>query len=186
MKNLRTRTWAEIHLDRLEHNYHALRTMTPNSKFTGLVKANAYGHGAVPIAKKLEELGADYLAVACLDEAVELRDGGVKAPIIILGNTEPAFTRELVELNLTQTVYDLALAKEFSARAQETGKKLRCHLKVDTGMSRLGILWDGTGENTDTLVEMCRLPGLEWEGIFTHFADADTSPEYSQMQIERY
>lgn len=186
MKNLRTRTWAEIHLDRLEHNYYALRALAPNSKFTGLVKANAYGHGAVPVAKKLEALGADYLAVACLDEAVELRDGGIKAPIIILGNTEPVFTRELIERSLTQTVYDLTLAEEFSARARELGKQLRCHLKVDTGMSRLGILWDGTRQSIDTLERMYRLPGLEWEGIFTHFADADSSPEYSRMQADSF
>lgn len=186
MKNLRTRTWAEIHLDRLEYNYHALRRLAPESRFTGLVKANAYGHGAVPVAKKLEELGADYLAVACLDEAVELRDGGIKTPIIILGNTDPVFTRELIERRLTQTVYDMALAEAFSARAQEMGKQLRCHLKVDTGMSRLGILWDGTACSIDTLEGMCRLPGLEWEGIFTHFADADSSPEYSRMQVDGF
>lgn len=188
MNDLQKRTWAEIHLDRLEHNYRALRAKAPNSKFTGLVKANAYGHGAIPVAKKLEELGADYLAVACIDEAIELRDAGIISPIIILGNTDPAYTKELVDHNVTQTVYDADLAREFSAQAQRLGKTLRCHLKVDTGMSRLGILCDEQSAriSIDILEQMYRLPNLEWEGIFMHFADADTCPEYSQMQIQRF
>lgn len=188
MNDLQKRTWAEIHLDRLESNYRALRATAPGCKFVGLVKANAYGHGAVPVAKKLEALGADYLAVACLDEALELRRGGVQAPVIILGNTPPEYTRELMEHRITQTVYDLSLAKEFSRRALEKGGRLRCHLKVDTGMSRLGILCDEAhlACGVDTLEEMYRLPGLEAEGIFMHFADADSCPPYSEMQIRRF
>ena len=117
MNDLQKRTWAEIHLDRLEENYRALRALAPRSKFAGLVKANAYGHGAVPVAQRLERLGADYLAVACLDEAGELRGAGVTAPILILGNTPPEYTGELLEHHITQTVYDPAQAREFSQRA---------------------------------------------------------------------
>ena len=84
-----TRTWAEIDLDALAHNYRLLRGLAPQAKFLGLVKANAYGHGAVPVAKKLEALGADMLAVACLDEAVELREAGIVIPILCLGQTPP-------------------------------------------------------------------------------------------------
>ena len=95
------RTWAEVSLDRLAHNYHALRGLTPyGTKFMGLVKADAYGHGAVPIAQKLEELGADYLGVACLAEAVELRQAGVQTPILILGGTPAAYAAELVGITL--------------------------------------------------------------------------------------
>lgn len=182
------RTWAEVYLDRLAHNYHALRARAPQSKFVGLVKANAYGHGAVPVAKKLEELGTDYLAVACLDEALELREAEVKAPIIILGYTPAAYTSELIEHQITQTVYNLELAKEFSDAAMALGKRLRCHLKADTGMSRLGVLCtkETMTAAADELEAMYRLPGLEVEGLFQHFADADTCPEYSLMQIERY
>lgn len=182
------RTWAEIHLDRLAHNYSQLRKRAPQSEFVGLVKANAYGHGAVPVAKKLEDLGAEYLAVACLDEALELREAGIKAPIMILGYTPVEYTSDLIAQRITQTVYDLELAKGFSEAALALGKRLRCHLKADTGMSRLGVLCnEGTMEAAaDELEEMYRLPGLEVEGLFQHFADADTCPEYSLMQIERY
>ena len=182
------RTWAEIHLDRLAHNYRLLRERAPHSKFVGLVKANAYGHGAVPVAKKLEALGADYLAVACLDEAEQLRDAGIKCPILVLGYTPVEYTNELIDNDITQTVYSLEVAKGFSDAAMKLGKKLRCHLKADTGMSRLGVLC--TLENLDAAADeleaMYRQPGLEVEGLFQHFADADTCPEYSLMQIERY
>jgi alanine racemase len=188
MNDLQKRTWAEIHMDRLEKNYRALRAAAPESKFVGLVKANAYGHGAVPVAKKLQELGADYLAVACLDEAVELREAGVTAPVLILGNTPVEYTNTLLDYNITQNIYDPALAEEFSARAVEQGKKLLCHLKVDTGMSRLGILCDEANADAgiDKLEAMAHLPGLNCEGIFMHFADADSCPEYSKMQIRRF
>ena len=182
------RTWAEIHLDRLAHNYRLLRERAPHSKFVGLVKANAYGHGAVPVAKKLEALGADYLAVACLDEAEQLRDAGIKCPILVLGYTPVEYTNELIDNDITQTVYSLEVAKGFSDAAMKLGKKLRCHLKADTGMSRLGVLC--TLENLDAAADeleaMYRQPGLEVEGLFQHFADADTCPEYSLMQIQRY
>lgn len=188
MNEATKRTWAEIHLDNLAWNYQQLRARAPHSKFLGLVKANAYGHGAVPVAKKLEELGAEYLAVACLAEAVELREAGVTAPIIILGYTPVEDTQTLLELRVTQTIYDLELAQRFSQAAQTAGGRLLCHLKVDTGMSRLGVLCreDSIDEAADELEAMYRLPGLDVEGLFQHFADADTCPEYSEMQISRY
>ena len=89
------RTWAEVDLDALEHNYRLLRGLAPDSKFLGLVKADAYGHGAVPVARKLQELGADMLAVACLDEAVELREAGITLPILCLGQTTPELAGEI-------------------------------------------------------------------------------------------
>lgn len=182
------RTWAEIHLDRLERNYRTLRALAPHSAFGGLVKANAYGHGAVPVAKKLEELGTDWLLVACLDEAIELREGGVKAPILILGYTPAAYTDQLLRYRLTQTVYDPALAAEQSRLALSAGGRLSCFLKADTGMSRLGVLADeGHMEQAvETLAEMYRLPGLDPVGLFQHFSDADTCPSYSRMQMERF
>lgn len=188
MTELTRRTWAEIHLDRLERNYHRLRALAPQCKFAGLVKANAYGHGALPVARTLEKLGADYLLVACLDEAEELRQGGIQAPILILGYTPVEAAAELLELQVTQTIYDVEQGRAFSAFAAAHGRKLRCHLKADTGMSRLGILCDEAHleQGAETLAQLARLPGLEAEGLFMHFADADTCPAYSRMQIARF
>ena len=107
MESKEKRTWAEIDLVALEHNYRALRAMLPaECKFLGVVKANAYGHGALPVARRLEQLGADYLAVASLDEAAELRVAGVTTPILILGHTPVEFASNLVQLRLTQSVWD--------------------------------------------------------------------------------
>ena len=109
------RTWAEIDLDALAHNYRLLRGLAPEARFLGLVKANAYGHGAVPVAKKLERLGADMLAVACLDEAVELREAGVETPILCLGQTAAEYASDLLAYNITQTGGDLETGRALPA-----------------------------------------------------------------------
>ena len=180
------RTWAEISLTNLEHNYRALRACAPNSRFLGVVKANAYGHGAVPVAKKLEELGADYLAVACLDEAEELRCAGIKAPILILGVTPPEFAPKVVELDVTQAVFTMELAQALSEAAMAQGKSAKIHLKVDTGMSRLGVLGHDAKTAASELAPICALPNLKAEGIFTHFANADGDEEYTMLQFTRF
>ncbi len=181
MDNAQMRTWAEIDLHALEHNYHALRSnLPPGCRFVGVVKANAYGHGAVAVARRLERLGAEYLAVACLSEAVELREHGVAAPILILGGTPAAFSAELLHYDLTQTVFDLPTASAYAQAAQTAGKPLRVHIKADTGMGRLGF----TGpRRVEDILAVCALPGLEVEGLFTHFSDADGSEEYTMAQF---
>lgn len=170
------RTWAEIDLDALEHNYHIARErIGPGVRYLGVVKADAYGHGAVQVARKLEALGADYLAVSSLDEARELRHGGITMPVLILGHTPPELVPQLIAYNITQAVSAKAKAEAYSAEAVKCGGTLRVHIKVDTGMSRLGFLV--RGEHFDGGVEAiaasCALPGLEAEGIFTHFAVSD-------------
>lgn len=183
------RTWAEISLPNLEHNYRALRGMLPRGcRFLGVVKANAYGHGAVPVARKLEKLGAEYLAVACLDEAVELRRAGITAPILLLGPTPAEFAGELLHYDLTQSVQDLASARTLSDAAVRADKPLKIHIKVDTGMSRLGFLCDEEHENASAkeIVKACSLPGIEAEGIFTHFANADGDERYTMRQLTRF
>jgi alanine racemase len=180
------RTWAEISLDDLAHNYRALRSCAPNSKFLGVVKANAYGHGAVPVARKLEELGADYLAVACLSEAEELRRAGLNAPILILGATPPEFAPKAVELDVTQAVFTMELAQALSDGAGRLGKRAKVHLKVDTGMSRLGTLADDPARCAGEIAALCALPNLEPEGIFTHFANADGDEGYTMGQFTRF
>lgn len=186
------RTWAEIDLDALEHNYRLLRRLAPKAGFLGLVKANAYGHGAVPIAKKLESLGADMLAVACLDEAIELRQAGITVPILCLGQTPVELAGELLEYDVTQTVGDLETGEALSAAAAAAGRTLRIHVKLDTGMGRLGFFYaadddEAALEHTAMDVDaLCALPGLEAEGVFTHFADADGSEAYTQNQSSRF
>ena len=186
MRRETARTWAEISLSNLEHNYRALRGCAPDSKFLGTVKANGYGHGAVPIARRLVELGADYLAVACLDEGAALREAGVTAPILILGYTQPELAPEVVDLDLTQGVFTPELAKALSEAAGAAGKRAKIHLKADTGMSRLGVLDHDPEAAAKELAELCALPHLEPEGIFTHFADADGDEEYTMLQFTRF
>ncbi|WP_297722423.1 alanine racemase [Intestinimonas sp.] len=185
MEGAQKRTWAEVDLGRLARNYHALRDLTePDCKFLGVVKANAYGHGAVPVARKLEELGADYLAVACLDEAVELRTAGIGLPLLILGVTPVEYADVLMEYEITQTVGDLETAQALSAAGTAAGQRVRVHLKVDTGMSRLGFLWSQGAE--EDIRRVYALPGLDCEGIFTHFADADGDEAYTMAQFTRF
>lgn len=176
-------------MEKLAHNYHALRGLTPyGTKFMGLVKADGYGHGAVPMAKKLEELGADYLGVACLDEAIELREAGIKLPVLILGCTPALYAGELVQYNITQACYDLDYAKALSAQVQESGGELLIHIQCDTGMTRLGFLCqeDCQDRSAQEIIEAVKLPGLKAEGIFTHFAQSDTSEEATMRQFDRF
>ena len=183
------RTWAEVDFDKLAHNYHALRGLAPaGTKYLGLVKADAYGHGAVPVTKKLEELGADYLGVACLDEAIEVREAGVKTPILILGCTSSIYAAELVKYNITQACYDLEYAKELSAGAQKAGGTITVHIQCDTGMTRLGFMCheDTMEKSASEIIEAVKLPGLIAEGIFTHFSDSDGSEEYTMLQFGRF
>lgn len=193
MKSTLRRTWAEIDLDAIKHNYTILRRKIGESvKFLGVVKADAYGHGAVHIARTLQELGAEYLAVSSLDEAMELRANDIVMPILILGHTPTEQVPNLIENNITQTVTCLAKAYEYNSAAAALGKKLRVHMKVDTGMSRLGVLCAGRHFETgvDGIVDSCGMPDLDVEGIFTHFAvsdekDAD-SVEYTKRQFELF
>ena len=177
------RTWAEIDLDALAYNYRKARELAgPNVKYLGVVTADAYGHGAVQVARKLETLGADYLAVSSLDEARELRRGGVTMPILILGHTPPEMVPQLIEYGITQAVSAKAKAEEYSAEAVRCGGTLKIHIKVDTGMSRLGFLVRGRHfeRGVESIFQSCRLPNLDAEGIFTHFSASDEDDEESE------
>ena len=183
MKSTLRRTWAEIHMDALEHNYRIIREHIGSGvKFLGVVKADAYGHGSVQVATKLQELGADYLAVSSIDEALELRFNGITMPILILGHTPKEQVDRLICFNITQAVSCKAKALEYSEEAVRCGGTLKIHIKVDTGMSRLGYLCDGDffDGGVDGIVEACTLPGLDAEGIFTHFAVADEEGEEAE------
>ena len=193
MKSTLKRTWAEINLDAVEYNYRKIREhIGKNVKFLGVVKADAYGHGAVMVGKKLESLGADYLAVSSIDEAMELRFNGITMPILVLGHTPKEQVDRLICFNITQAVTCEAKAEEYSEQALKYGGTLKIHIKVDTGMSRLGYLCAGDffENGVDGIVHAVNLPGIEAEGIFTHFAVADENgeepKEYTRKQFELF
>lgn len=171
------RTWAEIDLDALEHNYHMIRAATrPGAKICCVVKADAYGHGVPMAAQVYQRLGADWFAVSNLEEAIQLRRCGIRKPILILGYTPPQLATELAASGISQSILSLEYAKSLSACAEQAGVTVNMHLKVDTGMSRIGFLYQDPERDADAIAEMeaaCRLPGLYPEGIFTHFAVAD-------------
>lgn len=183
MESTLRRTWAEIDLDALAHNYNVLRKhIGENVKFLGVVKADAYGHGSVQVSRLLQNLGADYLAVSSIDEAIELRKNDITMPILILGHTPREQVAELIKYNITQAVTCQAKAIEYSEEAVKAGGTLKIHIKVDTGMSRLGYLCDNDffENGVEGICHGCSLPGLDAEGIFTHFAVSDEMGEENE------
>jgi alanine racemase len=174
------RTWAEIDLGAIEHNYRAMRRrLQAGTRFLGVVKADAYGHGAVHVSRMLERAGCEYLGVACLSEAVLLREAGIRLPILILGHTPGAFTHMLLEYDLTQAVCGYGAALEYSEAAR--GRRLMAHIKLDTGMGRLGE-W-----KADELSRALALPGLDVEGVFTHFAESESDDgAFTLAQLEMF
>ncbi len=189
MDQKKLRTWAEIDLGALEHNYRVLRKEIPYTcRFLGLCKADAYGHGAVEVGLKLQELGADMLAVACLDEGLELRKHGITIPILCLGETPVEAAQLLVEQDMIQMVGDLMYGKALSEISQKIGKPVVIHIKIDTGMGRLGFLWDEAHktQTLQALEELCHLEGIYAQGVFTHFSCADCDEAFTTLQLERF
>ena len=190
MKTLK-RTWAEISLDNLEHNYHALRSQTPEGcKFLGVIKADAYGHGAVPVSGTLSELGCEYLAVSNLEEAVQLRRGGIRTPVLILGYTPPEHADTMVFMDLTQEIHSMDYARALEERLRGTNYILNVHLKLDTGMGRIGFLAYGGHSELAQLRAFSQLTHLRAEGVFTHFSAADSrladDEAYTETQYARF
>lgn len=178
-------TYAEIDLRNLSHNISEIRKyISPNAKLMAVVKANAYGHGAVDIARAAEKSKIDYLGVAALGEAIELRSASLKTPILILSETPLAYIERIIDADLTQTVYTLSLAQSISDVAKQKGKTAVIHIKIDTGMGRIGILAD---EALPLIKKICGLPNIHLEGIFTHFAKAeDAADEFTLIQFKRF
>jgi len=181
------RTWAEVKISAIGWNYDEIRAKMPKGcRLMGMVKADAYGHGAVAIARFLEIIHCDYLAVAAIDEAKELRKAGNKLPILILGTTRPEFAGELFELDVTQSVGSLESAKAYSDMAVKAGKTLRVHYKLETGMGRLGF--DVKTGDLSEVLEALKLPNIEPEGVFTHFAAPDelSKDDYTKKQFKAF
>lgn len=176
--NKQKRLWAEIDLAAIDSNFNILP-----KPICCVVKANAYGHGAVPLAKEYEKLGADYLVVSNIEEAIQIRNAGIKTPILILGYTPPHCVHDLEKFNITQCLYSLEYANELSKECSAQNKFIKCHLKIDTGMGRIGFQYhDGVNELEDAYKSSI-LPGLRIEGIFMHFAIADEGQnEFTFMQ----
>ncbi|ADL08644.1 alanine racemase [Thermosediminibacter oceani] len=179
-------TRVEINLDNLEHNLKEIRRITsPNAGICAVVKADAYGHGAVEVAMTALSFGAKYLAVAFLDEAVVLREAGIRAPILILGFTPEDQFDKILEYGITQTVYNVRSAEVLSREAQKRGMKAKVHIKLDTGMSRIGF--PAEPSSLSDIEKVFLLPGIEVEGIFTHFARADEEDKsFTEEQYKKY
>ena len=175
----RDRAYAEISLDAVLHNFDAVAgLLPPEVKKMAVVKANAYGHGAARVALALQER-ADYFAVACLQEGAELRRAGIRKPVLIFAPISPALYGELLELDLTATLFDPEEGKALSRLALSLGKKAKVHLAVDTGMGRIGVSPDENGALAAE--EICALEGIELEGVFSHFAAADAEDPASAL-----
>lgn len=179
--------WVEVNMTHLEENYKGIRGLLgQRTKFCAIVKADAYGHGAVEVARALSEYGAEYLGVATLSEGIHLRENGIRLPILILGYTEPIHWQQVIDYDLIQTVISLEQAREIQTRAADYGKRMKVHLKVDTGVSRLGFL-EGKPGVIEEMLQVCAIPQLEIDGVFTHFALADQKDKaYTYDQFQRF
>lgn len=178
-------TRAEIDLDCVAHNLRLAReAVGPAVAVMAVVKADAYGHGAVPVARAALAAGAARLGVAALEEARALRQSGIAAPVLIMGWTPPGQLEAALELNLTLTLFSAADARAVSELASRRGRRARVHVKVDTGMGRLGFP-AGEGAVAE-IASLCRLPGLEPEGIYTHLAASDSDREFTLEQLGRF
>ncbi len=188
---------AEIDLKAIAHNIKELRRITnDNAKLMAVVKANGYGHGAIEVASCALQNGAEILGVARIEEGIQIRNAGIDTPVLIFGYTVPEQAASLMKYDLIQSVHTPLAARELSEAVASDGKKLKIHLKIDTGMGRLGLLpQDYTSKNSDAVsadaieetLAIAGLKGLELEGIFTHFATADSADKsYAEDQLDLF
>lgn len=182
------RTWAEIDLGAIESNFQNIRKHVGGTDVLCVIKANAYGHGSVPVAKRLQAAGAAYFGVATVPEAVELREQGITLPILILGYVDEADAPRVARYGITAAVYDLDTAQMLSAAACAESRAITVHFKLDTGMTRLGFPARHMEHTVQEILECAKLPGLLPNGIFTHFAvsDEQDGSAYTQMQLDRF
>jgi len=184
-----SRAWAEINLSALKHNLDVAKQT--GRRVMCVIKANAYGHGAVPCGRFLQDNGADAFAVATIDEAIELREHGIALPILVLGYTHHNYAKLLTHYRLEQTVVDESAAAELSLAAMQAGTKINVHVKVDTGMSRAGILAQGeesAHEAAMAVERIMEMEGLNVVGLYTHFAAADmpTEEKFTAWQMNNF
>lgn len=177
-------SWVEIDYDAIAHNLDEIQKLVGKTKIMGIVKADAYGHGAIQCTRAMEKWGVDFFAVATLEEALELREAGIQSDILILGYTDPKDTDLLVENDLIQTIVDLPYAKELEKWGSEHNALVRTHIKADTGMNRIGISWQHPVKDLAPFIEVYQLPHVKAEGIFSHYPVSD-SLHQSDMAFTR-
>ena len=185
--NKHSRVCANIDLSAIMHNMEAMhQNIDPNTKIMAVIKADGYGHGAVPIAKEIEHLDYVYgYAAATVEEGMILRNNGIQKPILILGYIFPDQYEEVIQAEICPSVFTLEMAEELSAAAEKVGKDCRMHFAVDTGMSRIG--YQVTEEAADEMAQIAKLPHMIVEGIFTHFAKADEYDKtFTKEQIQKF
>lgn len=191
IKETQKRIWAEISLDSIEKNYNLIKNKLDKTKICCIVKADAYGHGVEAVAKFYEHLGVNNFAVSNIEEALELRNYVIKSEILILGYTDPKCAKLLSEHDITQTVFSLEQAQQLSSKALESGVKINSHLKIDTGMGRIGFRMVNTSQ-TQCLDDACKvlsLEGLDVKGIYTHLSvadEGDVQREYTINQLNNF
>jgi alanine racemase len=177
-------TWAEVNLGNLAYNFRSLKKLSsPKVKVMVTVKADAYGHGLIPVAKKLISCGVDYFGVASIDEGIRLREAGITRPVLVMGHVLAKDIAPLFEYNLTQAVCTGDLASALNKKARSLDKLMKVHIKVDTGMGRLGVLHH---EALELVEKIRRMKGIRIEGIFTHLALADMSEDFTHYQIDAF
>lgn len=183
----KSRAWIELDMKHLAHNVAEFKRMLPEDcKMMPAVKANAYGHGASEMAGELQKLGIDAFCVASMEEGIELRRDGIKGEILVLGYTDPAAAKTLLDYQITQTIIDEEYGKQLESYAAKEGGRLPVHIGVDTGMHRLGIPWDAH----ERLCAMWKLPHLEVRGVYSHLCVSDGEEEkeiaFTKTQIARF
>lgn len=184
------RLWAEVNMDSIKHNFQVIRDeIGEGVKLCCVVKADGYGHGAVEICRAYHELGVDFLAVSNLDEALELRKADITEPILILGFTPPDRCGDLSRYNISQALYGSEYAALLSQECEKQGVCVKIHIKLDTGMSRIGFMcqeFPRDNYSVEEIKEVCRMKGLIPEGVFTHFAVADDGEDGERFTRRQY
>jgi alanine racemase len=178
-------TWAEISLPALTHNYAEIKqSLRSSAQLMAVLKADAYGHGAIECARALELIRAEWFGVAMVEEGIILREAGISRPILCLGGFWQGQATDVIKYDLTTAVFRIDSAEELNARARDAGREVSYHLKVDTGMGRLGVPFAETAEFARALKQFDR---ISLDGVMTHFADADSDrPAYTMAQIASY
>lgn len=184
----RYRAWAEIDLGAVAHNFCQVKQHVGDTPVLAVIKANAYGHGSLRVAQRLAQAGAAHFAVATIDEAIELRAGGIVQPIIVLGYVHDSDVPMLAQHDITATIYDTETAEVFSSQMVNRKKAIGVHVALDTGMTRLGLGSRSAEQAAEQIAYIANLPGLTLEGLFTHFAAADTldGASFTKRQLDAF